>query len=416
MEKEQITIKKPKGFWKYFMFYLIVNIVYYVKDFVSIGIVHEYNITQYLLSYQDFGFIARGFIGSILLKIIPFYPREVLYLVISSINISLIILVSIFAAMIMVNVSKHKPVVFALLLFFMTNPGSIRYLFNFVNFGRLETVSVALMFICIITIIKQWKLIYLVPVISLVMMLIYQGAVFLFIPTLVVLMLYIGIIRKSRMNIIVMIVTAVLSIAMFFIILAYGGIENQNLEQTAAVIRTRTDSKVSESYLNYEYFTGVETDMNSLFKVDKLFEKSLIALVMFLPVFFVIYYLLFSAFKNAEKRYKPVYLVLAVNSLTIVIMFFFACDYGRWFGAIILTQLTIILSMIYFKDENIYYALNVFEARIFKKVSLLYAAIVLYGSLPSFGHLNVIETAAKVNGVYNIFDLCIKRVLLLLNK
>jgi len=78
----------------------------------------------------------------------------------------------------------------------------------------------------------------------------------------------------------------------------------------------------------------------------------IIAFLILLPTFVPFFYIWFYLLKNYSMK-KIILILLLLSSYSAIVMFFIACDYGRWLSTIIVCNFIVIFFLIYKDIINI---------------------------------------------------------------
>lgn len=387
-------------FLKHYILFFLIFIVYYIIDIVTPQQIDTYIATQYLTSY-DLGFISRGFIGSLISLLFNKISTLHIHFIVTMCNLFLISIATYFVTKVYVSVEqKLKFVIFCIVLFFCINPAGITFLFNQRNFGRLELFSVIIMLISVIIIMKRSKLVYIVPILCVASILIYQTAIFMYLPIIFVLLFYIAKKEDDKRYMWIFIVSFTLSCVLFLYMQCLGKITMYLLDETISRLSKNSFFNPSDEYLRAEYYMKVSGHLELMNnRMPIVLYRLIISLVIYIPIIYFIYYVYIKSFKNADRKQKLAYLAILINVLTIVPVFIFAVDYGRWISAIFITQIVLILSLVYMKDNLILDALESLQAKLLAKKYFVIGLIAMYGVLPRFTHYEVLPLVNNINRI-----------------
>ncbi len=399
------TLKRKHIF---FLAYIILNIYYFI-NFTHHGEPLLYILTQYLPSY-DLGFISRGFIGSIL-SWLHLTEKMHIYLVITLSNQILIILSAWFVTKVIHHVDNSiKSITFCIALYFVTNPGSISFLFTRHNFGRLELFCIIIMLISLFIVYKNNTSVYLLPILFMISILIYHGSIFMYIPIVLVLMLYIAVIRKDMRMLIILIVSCLLSCATFLHMEFYGKITHHSIKETVAFLQSKTDFPVDKAPIKVDYYFPFKQHSDYMdARWPRLWQPSIFAIVTFSPVLIFLYYVFGRAMIKANKNVKLIYLAILLNALTFVPLFYLTVDYGRWCSGFMISQFALLLALIHLKDGPIMESLAKVQSRVPRYC--INITIMLYAIMPHFTHYEVFPLYEKWEKLWDTLRYIIEIIL-----
>lgn len=391
---------KNRQFLKHYILFFLIFIVYYILDIVTPQQIDTYIATQYLTSY-DLGFISRGFIGSLISLLFDKISTLHIHFIVTICNLFLIFIATYFVTKVYVSVEKKlKFIIFCIVLFFCINPAGITFLFNQKNFGRLELFSIIIMLVSVIIIMKRSKLVYIVPILCAVSILIYHTAIFMYLPIIFALLFYIGKKENNKRYMWVFIVSFTLSCLLFIYMQCLGKITLYSLDETISRLSENSFFMPSDEYLSAEYYMKVSGHLELMnMRIPTILYRLIISLVIYIPIIYFIYYVYIKSYKNANRKQKIAYLAILINVLTIIPVFIFAVDYGRWISAIFITQIVLILSLVYMKDDLILDALESLQAKLLDKKYIVIGAIAMYGILPRFTHYEVLPLFNNINRI-----------------
>ena len=382
----------------YFGLFTIIFIIYYIEYFTPPRDVCWYMLTQYIVSYK-FGFISRGLIGTIITYAIKFCTQYHLYIIITLSNFAMIIMAAYFAAKVFVKADeKIKNITFMMALFFCVNPGSITYLFIKENFGRLELYSIILCFAAVLILFQKNKSIYLIPIIGVISILIYQTSFLLYLPIVLILLLYLFSIEQKKRYLIVFLITGLLSGALFLYLQIWGKITTLTLSELYQALAPNTDFNPNTDYLKSEYYMELTGHFDFMQRrVAGMMPLFVTAMIVYIPVFTFIYYVYIKSFKKADKKKKFIYVIILINFLSYLPVFFVAVDYGRWIGSFVTMQFTLILSLAHLRDKYIVSTLAAIEQKFDKYKFFIYASILIYALMSRFTHYEMFNFSNQIN-------------------
>ena len=282
------------------------------------------------------------------------------------------------------------------------NPGGITFLFTILNFGRLEIFSIILALGSVLIIFKNNYLVYLIPMLTVISILIYHTAIFLYLPIVFVLMLYMAVVKKDKRMLFVGIFTVVLAGAGFLYMQFFGKINDYSITEVINVLSKKTDMYPAKGMIYPEYYMEFSGHKEFIAqRLPEMLPRLIISIIIYLPVLFGIYFVYVKAFLQSKKSEKLAYLVVILSFITVIPVFMFAVDYGRWMSAYLIGQFVIMLSLIHLKDQNITQAVKTFGDKYLKNKYLRYATIIMYAAMGRFGLVEVLALSGKIISIFD---------------
>lgn len=322
---------------------LIQFILYYQRS------PDAFNITVLAFSY-DFGFISRGFIGTIIRLLSGNKVTLELILMINLIGFMLWvgILISLFMFLIKRAVSPAAKRSIALLsLIFALGFGFSTYIRDF---GRLDIYLMILSSAACMLILKN-KAVYLAVPLSLIAVLIHQGYVSMYFNLLLALLFYKGfIIKESRKkHTLILLSSLIMCLALFTYLQVYSHAkEGLTLKQIEAYISTITGpSGVRTDIIRQELFKEAVT-----FTAGSIYELPFAVLLLCPCLVFLINIWRDIITSVKGRKRKLLYSLLPLGALTLLPLFIFATDRGRWTYALFFYELLFPLMLTASGDET----------------------------------------------------------------
>lgn len=330
-------------------------------------VIEDWASTYYVLDYS-LGFGSRMFMGTLLsLFYDDFLPEVVAVRFVMFFVIMFIFLCSYMMACCVDKVSKESKKGMAFLIgVALACPGSIQAVCE--NFGRLEMYGFMAVLFEIIWILKfkEKKLVkYLgINVINIIMMLIYQGNIFLVFPAIFGLMLFECIDEKWDIKELVSSAVTTIILCISFLVTQFynPAFETHDERVMKELVKSKTDMScatgplVNEYYkplkdvwedINFHYFIHDGADASRFFPwISTAFT---IVLIMPLVVLLIVFW------KHQWRMYKDKGLSFWKNPISWICLSFTAIipdmllniDWGRWFVAILFVQFSLVFYMIY---------------------------------------------------------------------
>lgn len=389
---------RVKSYCQLELLFLAILGQYFLAYLPTWGDLHDWCATPYFLTY-DFGFISRGLVGSILKLFFPYLSARLLFVIIGSCLLMLCLVTAVFLGRaVRFSEPDSRDFVFYLALLFCINPGSVAFLFSWVNYGRLD------LFLILITLaaslcIQKGSLVP-VPFLAGAGVMIHQVYVFLYFPTLLLLLIYHGWgEKKSRRIQLITIFTLLLVTILFAYLQIYGKISSDNSAAVLQVITSRTDAVISARMIDFEYFLPLSEHLHQLvwpsIKINSL--KMLVVLVLLAPLIYIFFSLWRQTIKNASTAVaKAIYWAMALNFFMAVPVFLLTIDWGRWLAAIIICQFVLLFSLISQGDENVRCSLSELQAGYVRHGSLYLFVLCFLGAAGKFEAAEVLAISSRI--------------------
>lgn len=372
-------MKRVKSFIKNNLFGIIVFIMLFVMYIISIPqyyFINKYTLTFYLINYFKDGLVARGFLGTCfsLLGIVS----------LKSITTVLFIITTGFIGFIshllnkFVKTFKKKISVFIAILFIF-NPASFTLMYSRLEIGRFDLFIFILSIISVILIYKE-KNLYLIPIFSIIGILIHENYLIWLSPLICMLLVYKYYKTKNKYFIRVLI-SNVLSLIGAFILIKCGKLPYADAITFTDVLTNRTDFTASYfSIIDYYYATPARTQ--EIFQIS--FSRHdtwdyIIAILSYLSFIVVSWNICFKYIFEKMKS-KLIYLLMILSCSSSLLLFFVACDYGRWYMYLI-NALLVLIMFLYFEYKSVIMKnLNYIKKYIPYVIAISVIFIILYQS------------------------------------
>lgn len=333
----------------YFIFYFL-----FIYKFQYLNFPNTYTSTEWLINYQG-GFIRRGLLGEILLKLRDVTNLNIKFIFLTTLNIIYFCIIKFYFSLIR-NIHINRSIfLFLVSPYFMVYP-----LIETDILGRKEIFLILNLLIFInFCLDKSFKFQTTFIIVTLtILFLIHEGLIFYF--QYFILIYYLNnnsIIGKKKLflNIVIILI--------YFLIISFLTVNNLNIPEVSHII-----SSYPELYFrNLGAFYWIDKDLN--FAISKLNEfinyKILIK-------YFLSYLIIFIPFVFINTKKNFIYYFLICNFINLPI-FFIALDWGRFIY--ISFNLNLIL-LIYFKIK--YQNLECFNFKIFKNKYYFLIVIIFY--------------------------------------
>jgi hypothetical protein len=196
--------------------------------------------------------------------------------------------------------------------------------------------------------------------------------------------------------------TVVLAGAGFLYMQFFGKINDYSITEVINVLSKKTDMYPAKGMIYPEYYMEFSGHKEFIAqRLPEMLPRLIISIIIYLPVLFGIYFVYVKAFLQSKKSEKLAYLVVILSFITVIPVFMFAVDYGRWMSAYLIGQFVIMLSLIHLKDQNITQAVKTFGDKYLKNKYLRYATIIMYAAMGRFGLVEVLALSGKIISIFD---------------
>ena len=366
---------------------------------------HDWCTTPYILTY-DLGFISRGLTGSIIAKAFPFLSNEIFYTIVASNLIVLFVLTSMLLGKIIVSSDyNNRNIIVYLSLIFCINPGSISFLFQYENYGRLDALLIIISLLICILIVKE-RFVF-IPFLTLVGVLIHQAYIFLYFPMVLVLLAYQYARNNKPQKLLFIIVTTSVSTSILFLYMQlFGKISSFSLDTVFNILSNRTDAKLSIKMLEFEYFLPISEHLKQLLLPSflELILRLGVTLILISPLIYMLRMIWMDTIKGAKNRWmKNIYIAMSLQFLWTLPLFILTIDWGRWLAAIIICEFVLIFFLIYLKDESMMNSIKKLNRKFEDNTIAFLFILCALGAIGKFETAGLVKTAMKL--VYIIMNI-----------
>lgn len=381
---------EKKGFFKryqYQLYFIVLYILYIVRYLPTIPELDVYNAANWFVGYE-FGFISRGLIGAVMNICFNYIEQYALFIVIFAVlSIMYFLAVHLICKVIHKTDEPVKFVVVFLAFLYTVSPAGLAYLFQAINFGRFDMFLIIITFILIILIYK-FDNFYLVPLLCIIAICIHQVFIFLYFPAVFMLMIYkyISSQKKSRAQLITIVLTAIITCAVFLMVQLNGKIDNASLHQVELVMGKKTNVYIFSMPIELEYFTPIWIHQKNMPHYPLHYRLiGLAGVGVFLsPLMYLLGRIWKNAIRNAKEN-KTIYLFMSVGCVLATIpVYILAIDWGRWFAGTIMMQFVLIFALTHIKDKGMTASLNNMFEHMKKNYGLYIFIFVLTASIGYF--------------------------------
>lgn len=352
-------MKKVFSFLCQYRDILIYTLVLTLYGFIYIPEKQDINpwiSTPYLLSYE-FGFISRGFIGTIFKLLYPNLNIYTLYIIF----ILIIVTLGMMTILILQKVYRHDGsnsifLVFVYCLLFLTNPGSIAYLFNQKNFVRFDAFLIIITYISLLITISN-KRGYLVAILSIIGIMIHQSFLFLYFPFIILIFTHHTLVNSAKKREFIWIGLLIITVAIItYYLQFYGKIRGIELSDLVHLLQNQyQDIPISKLMIRREYFSSIREIFEVVSpKLVKLFFYLIIQVILLFPLIIIFCQIWKRIIINTSSNInKTIFRIMSLSFITMLPLFITTIDWGRWISSIIITQFLFIFYLILIREEAV---------------------------------------------------------------
>ncbi len=355
MEDRNQIKKENRIFWIALVSYILVLFAKFMPPRVN-----EINATMLAFSYK-YGFVSRGFIGTIyqgLGKIFPMnvftYSSVKIYTMVITV-IYILILLGFYRVILHQAQGKARHAIQVLTLFFTTF--AVPFFVGYDNFGRLDIYLVMLTLVGVMLLTRERLEWLLIPLAALAVM-VHQGYVFMYLNIFLVLLLYkilSSTDKRKRKYIVILICCFVISSVLFLWFEFFSHMQGKEIYQDViGIAKSITyQGKYHKDVIDKEIM-GVDLSVREWQEHLQNFVELPIFLLLFSP-----YLILLVGFferlitSTQEKLCRWKYIVVAAGALTMLPNFILKVDYGRWIFAVISYYIITLLVLIALGDHQV---------------------------------------------------------------
>ena len=321
----------------------------FINSIPKIAYINPYTLTFYAISYLKNGFMARAFIGT-LLDIFGVTEKNQLLYILYIISTMFIGFIS-YILNIFINKFEKRETIFIALMFIF-NPASITLIYQNLEIGRFDIFIYVLSIISVYFIHKE-KYLYIVPIISIIGMLIHENYLMWLAPLTCMMLIYKYVNTKDKKFLKILLFNVGVLLGTLLLIRMFKPPYETALEFYDAL------NKNSNIPLNYfalnDYYYITPYRKKELFILLFQLQKTsayIIAAVGYIYTLYLLWNICFKRIWNTVKS-KLVYVLMILSCLSPAVLFFLACDYGRWYTYLINT-LFVLAMFLFFEYENVY--------------------------------------------------------------
>ena len=326
-----------KQFFKLSLLFVLIR--HTVRMLIHNG--HDFAIMHYYVSYQEYGFLPRGLIGTVFQALLGYEIGEIeLLMVLKPLFFLLLGAVVAFIAWNYCKTSDgfDKKLVFFISFAFIMSPGFAIFS-ECDNIYKIDLFFVSLAVLCMVLSIKNNHLVWLIPPICLLAMMVHHVFTCTIFPLLFIILLYRAFINSdghSFRNISVLFITFfVVAGTFFYFSFAYQVPEHLEAESCIEVVEDRAGEYLEVPERLFECIwvdkegTHIEEMQNCIS------EKQIINAIFFIMVSSPLLYMFCYALSRSAKMEKKIlpklaYLAMGLSVFVVFPPFITDTDYGRW--------------------------------------------------------------------------------------
>ena len=319
--------------------------------------VNDINATMLAFSYK-YGFISRGFIGSIyqvLDKVLPFDMMNYTWVMRFTQGITIVyyVILFIFVCSCLLKCSKNitEQMKYAIIFFSIW---AIPMFASQYNFGRLDVYCVMLSLLGAMLLIYE-KAEWLVVIFSALGVMVHQGNVFMFLNIILVLLVYkmLSAEEGKRKKYAVLFVLSFLVASVLFLYFEFfSHFDGENiLEDIVSTASALCNNGAYHQDVIDHEILGIDlSEREWKFRLQNIVQFPIFVILM-LPHIIITVRFFRNILKSAPtKLEKAKYLLVAIGAGTILPDLLLKCDYGRWMFAIICYYCVVILALLAMRD------------------------------------------------------------------
>lgn len=355
---------KQKEIYRFMIMMIFVGFAVFITSYYNL--VRSYNSTMLALSY-DYGFTSRALLGwmyHLLDKILPVdminYSMVLLFACVVTVLFFFLLYIFAFLCLKRCDEKYIKPCEYLILfmMIFTISTYSSGY-----NFFRVDIFMIAVSMIGAILIVYE-KAEWLAIVLSALGVMFHQGYVFMYFNIILILLFYKFLVANNKNKRIKYLVIFTLSFCVGAALFLYFEFFSRSngyaiYDQILAEARLLSNGGAYHTGLLEHEVLGIDLgDSEAEFKETNR-KQMLVGVLLFLPYLSIFKNFFRDLIKTAKTNLdKFKYVVVLIGSLTMLPDFLLKVDYGRWYMAVILYYLVVILALVMMKDEHICNQLN----------------------------------------------------------
>lgn len=373
------------------------------------GITSNINTTMLAFSYK-YGFISRGFIGTIyqlLDKILPFdmmsYRFASLFFEVSLLLFYCLLFYFIYKCISRTDKQVESPVRYIIYIYLIC---AIPMFCSEYNLGRLDMYCLMLSILAIILLMQQTCEWLIVPIVAVGVM-IHQGNVFMYLNIIIVMLLYRILSeenqKKRRKYFVILILSSVIAIALLLWFELFSHVNGSNIyeEIVRDAMLLGNNQEYHEDVLQHEIL-GVDLSDREWEYHKKNFVELPIYLILISPYIAIAVHFFKGLLARAKtKTDKLKYIFVIIGAGAILPDMLLKVDYGRWLFATISYYAIMIMALAAINDTNVNAQLDATVMAVQKR-SVLAPLLIVYPLLfQPMMHIAICPLTDKISNIVN---------------
>lgn len=387
----------------YLLYLLYINVADTIYGYVNVW---------YVLDYS-YGFGSRLMLGTLLhLFTGDFLEEETAYRFVIAMLGILCILVCILVGMVYRKIKDEnkKLAILFLIVFYLASPASPAYLWTRENMGRLDTylfISSVILALVYMKVKNRYVKYVLFVAIGVFTISIHQVYIFLFFPSLLVMLIHdVWQNGFEKKQLLMSLSTTIILGCVFLYMQFCSGIYYDNLDELVTELSSHTSIGLSVPPLEAEYFWTIKDHFykNQLPELRERIRFGIITIVMLTPIWGTYLWIWMQAMKSSkDKLSKSKYILMLLTNTAYVPVFALMNDWGRWFAAFFIVQFISMMVLAHQGDEGIGQGLEKL-GMVIKRKPVIFLVFILYvSSFEKFQGLNYLEQVERF--YYATYDL-----------
>lgn len=350
---------KQLEIYKFMIMLIFLGVGVFITNYYHL--VRSYNTTMLALSYE-YGFTSRSLLGTIyhfIDKILPFnmisYNSVLIFADIITVLFFLLLYLFVFLCLNKCNEKNLKACEYLIIFMFVFTISTYSAGFNFF---RVDIFMIAVSVLGAILLVYE-KAEWLTIILSALGVMFHQGYVFMFFNIILILQFYKFLSAENKKKkykyLIIFLISFCVCSALFlyfeFFSRGNGYIIYDDILADARLLGL---GGIYHTGLVEHEVLGVDLgDSEADFRETNM-KQMIFGVILFMPYIMIAINFFKGLFKSAVlKLDKFKYFVVLIGSLTMLPNFILKCDYGRWYMAVMLYYLVVILALVMMKDVHI---------------------------------------------------------------
>jgi len=313
--------------------------------------------TVFAFSYK-YGFVSRGFMGTVLLvlnKILPFellnYDGILALSMIATIILGVLLFVFFYAV---IRKSQNNNIKYQQYLMIFCSVFSFTFFWTEQNFGRLDTYLAIVMLLSMILLVIE-KCEWLIILLSIIGVLIHQGYVFMNVGIVLAFLLYKAVFKEKKRYYLLLFFCTLISVSILFLYFEFFSHINGNVYYDEIVSFAKSLSYNGNSY--YEALVNHELLGQGVFEEEWPYHivnyiESVQFVILWIPYIILGFKFIKKCYNHiGEKKDRLVYLIVFLGAFTVIPEMILKVDYGRYIYEIVFYYIAMIMMLIVVNDR-----------------------------------------------------------------